>query len=545
MGPHLAVKLEDALRGSDDHVDPTKMGVWSPFYESKNLDDFPSDIPGWDSDHSDDLPELETFLSSAPDPWSRDRDPRAREPKLLDATETDAGPPGNPPDLVQSHHLGDQTDQSASSFSFSSTSDENTRNVSPRTPSLDPRESKLSTTSRLRFSPLINSNSINGSKDELGSGSFSFNELDTKWPISVETSFVDALRLICKNGNSKLKVGNENYGRNQLISLYIKYQTGKTRTKKQISSHIQVWKKGVVAKIAAHASVTPLEREVLRLIESGAEKSEANLRRFSEVFEEVINDTYSKTNTQREDMKEEMSLDASTNKSRGEMVSEIKKREDQISKVCKPFRLEPETSTSAIFRRSKIIQEGTDSRNTPSREIKTTDSRNQSSLSYYNPRDSSKQQYNLDRQYEPLPLDQVVTHQAVTPHYYLENEASADGHNSIKLNSDIFRDSRYHRHRTASAVVSPKGTIDYARTYNQRLDDTSHNEAPTGLNNYGLQREEKTHATDIFHEYMDFSQSEDTSPQKPVLTANIVAATVLMAYKALKSYQNMDNEKKH
>ncbi|KAG0670525.1 hypothetical protein C6P45_002267 [Maudiozyma exigua] len=60
-----------------------------------------------------------------------------------------------------------------------------------------------------------------------------------KWPHKVEKAFTEALRLIMKSGTSKIKVRNKNYGRNELISLYIRYETGEIRTKKQISSHIQ------------------------------------------------------------------------------------------------------------------------------------------------------------------------------------------------------------------------------------------------------------------------------------------------------------------
>lgn len=109
-----------------------------------------------------------------------------------------------------------------------------------------------------------------------------------KWPYNVEKIFTVALRLIIKSGTSKIKIRNKNYGRNELISLYIRFHTGELRTKKQISSHIQVWKKSIMNKISTNMHVTPLEKEILELIENGAPQDENSIRLFYSTFEEII-----------------------------------------------------------------------------------------------------------------------------------------------------------------------------------------------------------------------------------------------------------------
>ncbi|CAO1629259.1 unnamed protein product [Sympodiomycopsis kandeliae] len=62
------------------------------------------------------------------------------------------------------------------------------------------------------------------------------------WPDDVEVAFWEALRLIPKLGRRKVLVNGKPCGRNELIADYIFRKTDKIRTRKQVSSHIQVLK---------------------------------------------------------------------------------------------------------------------------------------------------------------------------------------------------------------------------------------------------------------------------------------------------------------
>ncbi|WFD20013.1 hypothetical protein MCAP1_002257 [Malassezia caprae] len=62
------------------------------------------------------------------------------------------------------------------------------------------------------------------------------------WPDDVEVAFWEALRLIPKLGRRKVLVHGKPCGRNELIADYIERKTGKMRSRKQVSSHIQVLK---------------------------------------------------------------------------------------------------------------------------------------------------------------------------------------------------------------------------------------------------------------------------------------------------------------
>ncbi|KAK0551347.1 hypothetical protein OC846_003308 [Tilletia horrida] len=68
------------------------------------------------------------------------------------------------------------------------------------------------------------------------------NKAGNVWPDNVEVAFWEALRLIPKLGRRKVLVGGKACGRNELIADYIHRKTGVKRSRKQVSSHIQVLK---------------------------------------------------------------------------------------------------------------------------------------------------------------------------------------------------------------------------------------------------------------------------------------------------------------
>ncbi|RCK57649.1 Transcription activator TEC1 [Candida viswanathii] len=100
------------------------------------------------------------------------------------------------------------------------------------------------------------------------------------WSDDVEQAFEEVLRLIPKNGLNKIKIAGRSCGRNELISDYIFTKTGKYRTRKQVSSHIQVIKN------------LGQKLDIIQLINDGpmfANKEEQiqSAKKFEEVFSKI------------------------------------------------------------------------------------------------------------------------------------------------------------------------------------------------------------------------------------------------------------------
>lgn len=100
------------------------------------------------------------------------------------------------------------------------------------------------------------------------------------WSEDVEQAFEEILSIIPKKGLSKIKISGRSCGRNELISDYILTKTGKFRTRKQVSSHIQVIK-NLGQKV-----------DIIRLINDGptfrdeAEQAQ-NMKTFEEIFSKI------------------------------------------------------------------------------------------------------------------------------------------------------------------------------------------------------------------------------------------------------------------
>lgn len=100
------------------------------------------------------------------------------------------------------------------------------------------------------------------------------------WSDDVEEAFEEVLRLIPKSGLNKIKIAGRSCGRNELISDYIFAKTGKFRTRKQVSSHIQVIKN------------LGQKLDIIQLINDGPifnshEEQVESTRKFEDVFSKI------------------------------------------------------------------------------------------------------------------------------------------------------------------------------------------------------------------------------------------------------------------
>lgn len=94
------------------------------------------------------------------------------------------------------------------------------------------------------------------------------------WSREVESAFEEALSMIPKTGLSKIKISGKSCGRNELISEFIMVKTGKLRTRKQVSSHIQVIKN------------LKKRADLIELINNGPVDPDA-MDRFDKVFSDI------------------------------------------------------------------------------------------------------------------------------------------------------------------------------------------------------------------------------------------------------------------
>lgn len=106
---------------------------------------------------------------------------------------------------------------------------------------------------------------------------------DDIWSEDVQAAFEEGLAIAPKQGPYKIKVDNKIIGRNGLISAYILDKTGKLRSRKQVSSHIQV-----VKNLGQNEALIDLINNGPKL--ETLEEQEQHNAKVIEIFEQVFKD---------------------------------------------------------------------------------------------------------------------------------------------------------------------------------------------------------------------------------------------------------------
>ncbi|ODQ63536.1 hypothetical protein NADFUDRAFT_67562 [Nadsonia fulvescens var. elongata DSM 6958] len=126
---------------------------------------------------------------------------------------------------------------------------------------------------------------------------------DVVWCSDVEDAFMEAIRMIPLVGRRKVCVNDKPCGRNELIAQYIFKKTGKMRTRKQVSSHIQVLK-----------NLLKEDEEFLKLIVDEFLKTTSGIKTESQKEKNKVAQTYllsgSSFNSADADMKQPVILNS-------------------------------------------------------------------------------------------------------------------------------------------------------------------------------------------------------------------------------------------